>query len=113
LSIEFIETDVVKDLLDHTDCTIVDGEHYNSEGKVVTEKEYNKDCGKYSCVIVDDEYYDETGKLVDKETWEEICTIPENPTTGSESVIAATVIGLTTLIIIIIITKKNTKIYKI
>ena len=94
-------------------CTIVDNEYYNSEGKVVTEKEYNKDCGKYSCVIVDDEYYDETGKLVDKATWEEMCTIPENPTTGSESIIASAIIGIMALLFIIIATKKSNKIYKI
>jgi len=94
-------------------CTIVDNEYYNSEGKIVTEKEYKKDCGKYSCVIVDDEYYDETGKLVDKTTWEEMCTIPENPTTGSESIIAAAIIGLIALVFIVIATKKSTKIYKI
>jgi len=94
-------------------CVIVDNEHYNSEGKIVSEKEYNKECGKYSCVIVDDEYYDETGKIVDKATWEEICTIPENPTTGSESIITTAIIGFIALILIIFTTKKNTKIYKI
>lgn len=94
-------------------CVIVDNEYYNSEGKVVSEKEYNKDCGKYSCVIVDDEYYDEAGNLVDKETWETLCTIPENPTTGSESVIISIILGVITLIIITIVSKRNTKIYKI
>ncbi len=94
-------------------CVMVDNEYYNSEGKVVTEKEYNKDCGKYSCVIIDDEYYDETGKLVDKTTWEKLCTIPESPETGSESIIAAAVLGFITLLFIIIATKKNNKIYKI
>lgn len=94
-------------------CVIVDNEYYNSTGKVVSEKEYNKDCGKYSCVIVDDEYYDESGKLVDKATWEELCTIPENPTTGSNSTIIAIILGLLSFIIITIITKKSTKIYKI
>ena len=94
-------------------CTIVDNEYYNSKGVVVSEKDYNKDCGKYSCVIVDNEYYDESGNLVDKATWEEMCTIPENPTTGSESLIATAIIGLLTLIFIIIATKKNNKLYKI
>lgn len=94
-------------------CTIVNNEYYNSEGKIVTEKEYNKDCGKYSCVIVDNEYYDGTGNLIDKTTWEEMCTIPENPTTGSESIIAAAIIGVITLIFIIIATKKTNKLYKI
>lgn len=94
-------------------CTIVDNEYYNSQGNIVTEKEYNKDCGKYSCVIVDDEYYDESGKLVDKNTWEVMCTIPENPTTGSESLIVSAIIGLITLFIIVIVSKKSSKIYKI
>lgn len=94
-------------------CVIVDNEYFNSKGNIVSEKEFNKDCGKYSCVIVDDEYYDETGKIVDKETWEQMCTIPENPTTGSSSVIAALIAGLALLTFIIVATKKNTKIYKI
>jgi len=94
-------------------CVIVDNEYFNSKGLIVSEKEYNKDCGKYSCVIVDDEYYDESGKLVDKDTWEEMCTVPENPTTGSGSIILATLFGLLTLIFIIMTTKKSTKIYKI
>ena len=94
-------------------CTIVDNEYFDPSGNIVSEKEYNKACGKYSCVIVDDEYFDETGKKVDKETWEAICTIPENPKTGSGSIIFATILGAITLLFIVINTKKNNKLYKI
>ena len=48
-----------------------------------------------------------------KETWEELCTIPENPKTGSNSLYIAAVLGIVTLIIILIVSKKSNKIYKI
>ena len=64
-------------------------------------------------MVIDNEYFDETGKIVDKNTWEEMCTIPENPTTGSESIIVVTIIGFITMLFIVIFTKKSNKIYKI
>jgi len=61
-------------------CKIEDGKYYNSEGKVVKEEEYNKDCN--SCKIVNGKYYNKDGKLVTKAQWDKDCG---NPDTGIEN----------------------------
>ena len=105
-------------------CMIVDGIYYGEGGSVVTEEEYYEQCCDYVCTIVDDKYYfDSNGNSVTYEEMLEDCgetdvvVDPEepidNPQTGINYGYIILPIGIISIIAILKIAKKNTKIYKI
>ncbi len=99
-------------------CSIVDGEYYDKNGYKVTEENYYEDCFNYVCAIVDDKYYfNSQGKSVSYDLYVKDCSgeqyIPQSPDTGIKSGLIALPLGILSLIGIIKISKKNTKIYKI
>ena len=105
-------------------CMIVDGVYYGEGGSVVTEEEYYEQCCNYTCTIIDDKYYfDSNGNSVTYEEMLEDCgktdivVDPEepvdNPQTGINYGYIILPIGIISIIAILKIAKKNTKIYKI
>ena len=105
-------------------CKIVDGTYYGEDGTVVTEEEYYEQCCNYTCTIIDDKYYfDSNGNSVTYEEMVEDCgetdivVDPEepidNPQTGINYGYILLPIGIISIIVIIKVAKKNTKIYKI
>ena len=105
-------------------CMIVDDVYYGENGTVVTEEEYYEQCCNYTCTIIDDKYYfDSNGNSVTYEEMVEDCgetdivVDPEepidNPQTGINYGYILLPIGIVSIIAIIKISKKNTKIYKI
>lgn len=105
-------------------CMIVDGIYYGEGGNVVTEEEYYEQCCNYTCTIIDDKYYfDSNGNSVTYDEMIEDCSEtditvdPEepvdNPQTGIDYGYILLPIGIISIIAIVKISKKNTKIYKI
>ena len=105
-------------------CMIVDGVYYGEGGNVVTEEEYYEQCCNYTCTIIDDKYYfDSNGNSVTYDEMIEDCSEtditvdPEepvdNPQTGIDYGYILIPIGIISIIAIVKISKKNTKIYKI
>lgn len=105
-------------------CKIVDDVYYGENGNVVTEEEYYEQCCNYTCTVVDDKYYfDSNGNSVTYDEMvadcseDEIVVNPEepvdNPKTGINYGYIMLPLGIVSIIAIIKIAKKNTKIYKI
>ncbi len=105
-------------------CMIVDDVYYGENGTVVSEEEYYEQCCNYTCTIIDDKYYfDSNGNSVTYEEFKEDCSNTEivvnpeepidNPQTGINYGYIILPIGIVSIIAIIKIAKKNTKIYKI
>lgn len=99
-------------------CAIVDDEYYDKNGYKVTEEKYYEDCFNYSCTVVANKYYfNSEGKSVSYDKYVEDCSgtqyIPESPETGIDMGLIALPIGILTMIGIVKLSKKNTKIYKI
>ena len=105
-------------------CMILDGIYYGENGNQVTEEEYYEQCCNYTCTIIDNQYYfDSHGNSVTYEEFIEDCSNtdivvdPEepvdNPKTGFNYGYIMLPIGIISIIAILKIAKKNTKIYKI
>lgn len=110
-------------------CAIVDNEFYGKNGTKVTDEKYYEECCNYTCTIVDNKYYfNSQGKSVSYDKFMEDCsttpdvpnpvpkpdpTIPDSPATGIDYGYIILPIGIISIIAIIKIAKKNTKIYKI
>ena len=105
-------------------CMILDGTYYGEDGTVVTEEEYYEQCCNYTCTIIDDKYYfDSNGNSVTYEEFLEDCSNTggnvdpdepiDNPQTGINYGYIMLPIGIISIIVIIKVAKKNTKIYKI
>lgn len=106
-------------------CALIDNEYYGKNGTKVTEEKYYEECCNYTCTIVDNKYYfNSKGQSVSYDKFMEDCstkpdipnvdpTIPDSPATGIDYGYILLPIGIISLIGIIKIAKKNTKIYKI
>ena len=99
-------------------CMIVDDAYYGKNGSIVSKEEYYEQCCNYVCTIVDGEYYfDSKGQSVSYDEMIEDCketdVIIDNPQTGINYGYILLPIGIVSIILIIRIAKKNTKIYKI
>ena len=105
-------------------CMIVDDVYYGEDGSVVSLEEYYEQCCNYTCTVIDDEYYfDSQGNSVTYEEMMEDCSETditvdpnepiENPQTGINYGYIMLPIGIISIIVIIKVAKKNTKIYKI
>ena len=105
-------------------CMIVDDVYYGENGTVVTEEEYYEQCCNYTCTIIDDKYYfDSNGNSVTYDEMVEDCSETDitvdpdepidNPQTGINYGYILLPIGIISIIVIIKVAKKNTKIYKI
>lgn len=105
-------------------CAILDGVYYGENGTVVSEEEYYEQCCNYICTIVNDQYYfDSNGNSVTYEEFVEDCSNTDidvdpdepidNPQTGINYGYIVVPIGIISIIVIIKVAKKNTKIYKI
>ncbi len=102
-------------------CMIIDGTYYGENGTIVSEEKYYEECCDYVCTIVDDQYYfDSKGNSVTYEKMIEDCgdtvvseEFVENPQTGINYGYIILPIGIISIIVILKIAKKNTKIYKI
>ena len=110
-------------------CMIVDDVYYGENGTVVSEEEYMEQCCNYTCTIVDDKYYfDSKGQSVTYDEMMEDCSttevvvepevptddgLVENPQTGFNYGYIMLPIGIVSIIVIVKVAKKNTKIYKI
>ena len=134
LSDEYCEASFMPNIADYEEpsepdnfvCMIVDDVYYGENGTVVSEEEYYEQCCNYTCTIIDDKYYfDSNGNSVTYEEFFEDCSntvidVPdepdepiENPQTGVNYGYILLPIGIISIIAIIKIAKKNTKIYKI
>ena len=99
-------------------CMIVDDVYYGEAGTVVTEEEYYEQCCNYTCTIIDDRYYfDSNGNSVTYEEFLNDCSttdiVIDNPQTGFNYGYIMLPIGIISIVVIIKVAKKNTKIYKI
>ncbi len=99
-------------------CAIVDNEYYDKNGYKVTEEQYYEDCFNYVCTTVDNKYYfNSQGKSVSYDKYIADCSkeqyVPDSPETGINYGLIAIPLGILSMIGIIKVTKKNTKIYKI
>ncbi len=128
LSDEECEASFMPDSADYEEpdvyiCKIVDGVYYGEKGDKITEEEYYEQCCNYICTVVDNKYYfDSKGNSVTydemvndcKEIAVEEPSEPiENPKTGVNYGYILIALGISTIIAIRIVIKKNTKIYKI
>ena len=50
-------------------CEYKDGNYYDLNGNIVSEKEYRKQCEKHSCEVIDGTYYGKDGKEVSKSNY--------------------------------------------
>lgn len=99
-------------------CAIVDNEYYGANGTKVTVEKYYEECCNYVCTVVDNKYYfNSAGKSVSYDAFIEDCSettiIPDTPQTGIDYGYILLPLGIISIIAIIKLTKKNTKIYKI
>lgn len=99
-------------------CMIVDDVYYGENGDAVSKEEYYEQCCNYVCTIVDGEYYfDSNGNSVSYDEMIEDCketdVVIDNPQTGINYGYVLLPIGIVSIIVIIKLAKKNTKIYKI
>ena len=123
LSDEECEASFMPDVADYVEpedhvCMILDGTYYGEDGDVVSEEEYYEQCCNYTCTIIDDKYYfDSNGNSVTYDEMIEDCSetdiVVDNPQTGFNYGYIMLPIGIVSIIVIIKIAKKNTKIYKI
>ena len=102
---------------------------YGENGTAVSEEEYMEQCCNYTCTIVDDKYYfDSKGQSVTYDEMMEDCSttevvvepevptdngLVENPQTGFNYGYIMLPIGIVSIIVIVKVARKNTKIYKI
>ncbi len=97
-----------------TACIIVDNEYYGKDGTKVTAEKYYEECYKYTCTVVDNKYYyNHEGKAVSYAQFQKDCAEVESPQTGIDYGYIILPLGIISIIAIIKIAKKNTKIYKI
>ena len=54
-------------------CEYKDGNYYDLNGNIVSEKEYRKQCEKHTCEIIDGTYYGKDGKEVSKTEYQKTC----------------------------------------
>ena len=54
-------------------CEYKDGNYYDLNGNIVSEKEYRKQCEKHSCEVIDGTYYGKDGKEVSKTEYQKTC----------------------------------------
>lgn len=99
-------------------CALVDNEYYGKNGTIVTEERYYEECCNYVCTVVDNKYYfNSEGLSVSYDKFLEDCSseqyIPSTPDTGINYGYIMLPIGLLSIIAIVKIAKKNSKIYKI
>lgn len=95
-------------------CMILDNEYYGKSGKKVTEEKYYEECCNYTCTIIDNKYYfNSNGKSVSYEDFMKDCSTTDNPQTGINYGYIILPFGIISIIAIIKMAKKNTKIYKI
>lgn len=96
-------------------CAIIDDIYYGKNGEVVDLETYYEDCCDYVCAVVDETYYfNSKGQSVSYDEFMEDCsTIEENPSTGINYGYVVLPLGILSIVAIIKIAKKNTKIYKI
>ena len=109
-------------------CMIVDDVYYGESGSAVTPEEYYEQCCNYTCTVIDDQYYfDSNGNSVTYEEMIEDCSetdivvdpedpddgLVDNPQTGINYGYILLPLGIISIIAIVKIAKKNTKIYKI
>ncbi|MDE5539562.1 MAG: hypothetical protein K2J20_03665 [Bacilli bacterium] len=112
----FMPTLAEKETLNQV-CAIIDSQYYGKDATIVTEEKYYEDCCNYTCTVVNNKFYfNSKGKSVSYDKFIEDCsttTTVKNPQTGMNSGYIILPIGILSIIAIIKIAKKNTKIYKI
>lgn len=137
LSAEECEASFMPDVADYIEpeepqdfvCMIVDDVYYGENGTAVSEEEYMEQCCNYTCTIVDDKYYfNSKGQSVTYDEMMEDCSttevvvepevptddgLVENPQTGFNYGYIMLPIGIVSIIVIVKVARKNTKIYKI
>lgn len=129
LSDEYCEASFMPDVVDYEKpqnfvCMIVDGVYYGKNGTQVSEVEYYEECCNYTCTVIDNKYYfDSHGNSVTYEEMIEDCSTTdivvdpkdpvENPQTGINYGYIFLPIGIISIIVIVKVARKNTKIYKI
>ena len=95
-------------------CIILDNEYYGKNGKKVTQEKYYEECCNYTCTVIDNQYYfNSKGKSVSYNEFLKDCSTTENPKTGINYGYIILPFGIISIIAIIKMAKKNTKIYKI
>lgn len=95
-------------------CMILNNEYYGKSGLKVTEEKYYEECCNYTCTVIDNKYYfDSNGKSVSYDKFLKDCSTTENPKTGINAGYIILPFGIISIIAIIKMAKKNTKIYKI
>ena len=97
-------------------CRIIDNIYYGKNGNTVSKVAYYEECSNYVCTVVDNEYYfDSKGKSVSYNEMLNDCSTTEivNPQTGIDYGYIILPIGIISLLGMIKLGKKNTKIYKI
>ena len=54
-------------------CEVKDGNFYDLNGNIVSEKEYKKQCEKHYCEVIDDTYYGKDGSVISASEYNKTC----------------------------------------